>query len=420
MTVTTSAPDRDRIVPAGAPGIGVVLGCDSLAIRRSGVGRVTLEVARELRHTAGIGALRLWVGDRFREADLLDRLDDEGEMQGAAAGAPAVRPRPIRILIGRIPGVQALRRGKRQLGVRQDLDALRRACGGRLVYHEPNMIAKPFPGTTVVQVNDLSWLHHPEMHPRERIVWIERHIGRTLRQASRFVALSEFTANGLSKEFSVPRERIDIVPCAAGEIFRPHDEAEAAPVLARYGLLDRRYVLSVSTLEPRKNFDRVVEAHAALPADTRRHFPLVIVGGPGWGTTLANEKAERARRDGSLRLLGHVPDADLVAITSRASLFVYASLYEGFGLPILEAMRARAPVVASSTTATGETAGGAARLVEPLDPRAIMEGMREVLDDPARAQALRDRGEAHAARFTWRRTVSGLRTSWDQAFRDDA
>jgi len=143
--------------------------------------------------------------------------------------------------------------------------------------------------------------------------------------------------------------------------------------------------------------------------------PLVIIGGAGWGSTLASPQAEGARQDGSLRLLGHVSDADLVALYARAAVFAYVSLYEGFGLPVLEAMATGVPVLASSTTATAETAGGAARLVDPMEPDAISEGLRELVEDAALSAALSAKGLAHAADFTWDRTATDLIRTWRRA-----
>jgi alpha-1,3-rhamnosyl/mannosyltransferase len=189
----------------------------------------------------------------------------------------------------------------------------------------------------------------------------------------------------------------------------------AAPVLDRLKLADRRYILAVSTLEPRKNFDRLLAAHDMLPIGLRNDLPLVIVGGAGWGGVLDDSRADRARREGRLRLVGHISDADLAALYARASVFAFPSLYEGFGLPVLEAMAAGTPVVASSTTAVGEVAGDAAILIDPCDETALMRGLLDVTTDAARAAALRARGFVRAGEFGWDRTASVLIASCRRA-----
>ena len=258
--------------------------------------------------------------------------------------------------MGRIPGVQTLRRFKHG-GLNRRLGELSRSSGGRLVYHEPNMIIQPLRLPTVATINDLSWYHEPSWHPAERLEWIRRNLPGTLKRARRFVAISEFTRDAVVSELGIGRDRIDVVPLAPAAEFQPVSAERGAAVLERFGLADRHYVFSISTLEPRKNFDRLLNAHLSLPAALRQAAPLVIAGGKGWGKVLARPEAEAAVRDRSVRLLGHVEDAELVVLCARAGVFAYVSLYEGFGLPVIEAMAADTPVLASSTTAVGGSGG---------------------------------------------------------------
>jgi alpha-1,3-rhamnosyl/mannosyltransferase len=130
---------------------------------------------------------------------------------------------------------------------------------------------------------------------------------------------------------------------------------------------------------------------------------------------LTRPEADAAIQDGTVRLLGHVSDADLVALSSRAAVFAYVSLYEGFGLPVVEAMATAAPVLASSTTAVGEVAGDAALLVDPMDTDSITDGMRRLIEDPALADRLRMAGVARAAEYSWDRTIGHLVQSWTLA-----
>ena len=341
--------------------------------------------------------------------DVLDGLTD-GERPGLE-----LRPRPFRILVGRLPGVQSVRTNIHRRRLKSLIDHLVALNRGRLIYHETNMILKPFHGASVSHVHDLSWLHCRDMHPADRLRWIDNNIERTLRDAARFVSVSAFTANCLSQEFGIERDRIDVVPNAASSSFSPRSASQAAETLARHKLDDRSYVLSVSTLEPRKNLDRLLAAHLSLPPRIRARLPLVIVGGSGWGKTLGNGDAERAQRDGTLRLLGRLADDELVDITARSACFAYVSLYEGFGLPVLEAMATGVPVVASSTTATAETAGDAAFLVDPMSVEDIRAAIEQIVEDQSFADALGMKGIARAADFGWERTARGLMGSWAKA-----
>jgi glycosyltransferase involved in cell wall biosynthesis len=186
-------------------------------------------------------------------------------------------------------------------------------------------------------------------------------------------------------------------------------------VLRRYGLTDRHYVFSTSTLEPRKNFDRLLAAYLRLPERLRQRVPLVIAGGQGWGDVLNRADAQRAIAGGMVRMLGHVPDDDLPALCARASVVAYVSLYEGFGLPAVEAMATGVAVMASETTAVGELALGAAALVNPLDVVDMATKLQEILEDEDFSNALRDASLKRAGQYSWDATIAQLQQSWRRA-----
>ncbi len=397
-----------------SPRIGLLLGAESLLGRRSGVGRMTLQIARSARSDPGIAGLRLMLGGQPSGPDLLDGIRDEPEDHGPDSASRRLRA-IVASALAALPVVPAVRASWVRRGMNRASRALSAVTGGPVVYHEPNMIAQPFDGVTVLTVNDLSWALPDKLHPASRTAWIERRLPQSLAQATRLVAISEFTAREMVAQLGIRRERIDVVPLAPSPLFRTLAEAETAPVLARHGLHARRFVLSVSTVEPRKNFDRLLTAHAMLPLATRSAYPLVIAGGRGWGEALSGTVPARALADGHLRLLGHVPDADLVALYGRAAAFAYPSLYEGFGLPILEAMACGAPVITAGTTASAETAGDAALLVDPLDVAAIASALAATIEDATLAARLSAAGLARARGFTWERTVAALLATWRRA-----
>ncbi|MBS0559191.1 MAG: glycosyltransferase family 4 protein [Proteobacteria bacterium] len=390
------------------PAFGLLLGADGLTVRRSGVGRVILEAARLLRADPAVAELRLLIGAAAEPPDLVDRLD-------AIPPAPDRGLSPLRVALSAVPGLARLR----SLGLRRRLDRVAAdmavRTGRPVLYHEMNTIARPFSGPTVVTVHDLSFRADPALHPPARVAWMERRLPATLRQASRFAAVSAFTKAEMVARLGIAPDRIDVVEPGLAAEFRPTEEAAAAPVLARFGLADRAYVLAVSTLEPRKNFDRLLAAHLRLPAPLRARFPLVIAGGRGWGNVLEGADAERAIAAGTLRLPGFLPDADLIALYGRAAACAYPSLYEGFGLPALEAMACDTPLVTSATSALAGTAGDAALKVDPFDTAALSSALRQVLEDEALAADLRARGLIHASRYTWTRMTQGLIACWRRA-----
>ena len=251
---------------------------------------------------------------------------------------------------------------------------------------------------TVVVVHDLvAFIEGASA--QSRAARIERAtIARAMRRAAGLQCVSDATRTDLVARFPDVAPRAFTVPLAADARFR---EAGADPaVLARHGLQPQRYVLAVGTLEPRKNLPRLIAAWTQVDDVVRRDAVLALVGPRGWDddTTLA-----AARATGSVRLLGHVPEDELPSLYAGCACFAYPSLYEGFGLPVLEAMAAGAPVVTSSVSSLPEVAADAALLVDPRDAPAITSALERVLADPALADDLRARGRARAATFSWER-----------------
>jgi glycosyltransferase involved in cell wall biosynthesis len=229
----------------------------------------------------------------------------------------------------------------------------------------------------VVTFHDLAVLRHPGAFNRWTREYSRRVLPRVARAATRLIAVSEFTKRELLELLEAPEEKVRVIPNAVGEQFTAEGEAAEGD-----------YVLAVSTLEPRKNLERLVEAYRRARLDG---LPLLVVGAEGWGGV-------RVEGDG-VRWLGEVRDEELARLYRGARCVAYVSLYEGFGLPVLEAMACGTPVVAARNDALEEVAGGAAVLVDPLDPDAIAAGIAEALD---RGAELRERGLERAGAFDWR------------------
>lgn len=217
-----------------------------------------------------------------------------------------------------------------------------------------------------------------------------------LRRAKALLCISDATRVDLERIFPVARGKAQTIPLAADVSF-----AEPAAPAQREGL-DRPYVLAVGTLEPRKNLERLLDAWLLLDPEVRDAHVLALVGPRGWDDESIVRKAERA---GAL-LLGRVSDEELRALYAGAAAFAYPSLYEGFGLPPLEAMAAGAPVLTSNVSSLPEVVGDAAVLVDPLDVSAIAEGLTALLTDHALAERLRSAGRERARSFSWDRTAS--------------
>ncbi len=229
----------------------------------------------------------------------------------------------------------------------------------------------------VVTFHDLAVLRHPETFNRWTREYSRRVLPGVARAARRVIAVSEFTKRELLELLDVPEEKVRVIPNAVGEPFTADGEAAEGD-----------YVLAVSTLEPRKNLPRLVEGYRRARLNG---LPLLVAGAEGWGGV-------RVEGDG-VRWLGEVRDEELARLYRGARCVAYVSLYEGFGLPALEAMACGAPVVAGRTGALEEVSGDAAVLVDPHDPDAIAAALNEAI---VRSEELRTRGLERARTFDWR------------------
>ena len=263
------------------------------------------------------------------------------------------------------------------------------------------VVPLPKRAPTVVTVLDLIPLATRHYHPSATWRAVHRRlIERAARLGDRFVAISEFTKAELVRRCRVPPALVTVAPLGVDEVFTRESSAEAlADARARYGL-DGRFVLIGGGADPRKNARTAVAAYRRLPAAVRRDVAVAIVGASWHGREPADARDVRA--------LGHVPDEDMRALLTLADAFVFVSLYEGFGLPPLEAMACGAPVICSRATALREVVGDAAVLVDATDERGLTVALRELLSQESSRRELRARGRARAAAFSWERTASGF------------
>lgn len=366
----------------------LIIAGESLAPPITGIGQYTRALIAALAEDLALTGLRIYDGRRLMTP----------ETALAAATSPVRRAATMRRFFRRLPGLYELRQRLRNV-------FFQRLAAGAALYHEPNFILKPFAGPCVTTVHDLSHLVHPEFHPRERVRFLERHLPETLARASRILTVSNFSRAELINRLGVEPGKIVVTPLAAAQRFAPRDEEVAKPVLARYGLRWKRFVLSAATLEPRKNIAGLIAAYCRLPAAIRRTFPLALAGTVGWRENTFAAAIDELLKQGEAVKLGYVPDSDLPALMSACRCFAYLSFYEGFGLPLLEAQACGAVTVASANTALPEIAAPTCLLVEPHDIGAITAALRRALEDDALVAAARLAGPALAARYSWRATA---------------
>jgi glycosyltransferase involved in cell wall biosynthesis len=214
--------------------------------------------------------------------------------------------------------------------------------------------------------------------------------------------ISDCIKRELHKAYDFPPEKITVVyPAVDHASFRPDTPFEArASALAKYGL-DRGYIFSLSTLEPRKNFPRLIEAYSLLPDSIKIERPLVVAGGQGWKNQDIFATIRRLGLESRIKFLGYISETDRAPLMREASLFVLPSLYEGFGMPVLEAMACGTPVVTSARGALPEVGGEAVVYTDPLNVESICRGIRSVLENPDLSKRLSAAGASRAATFQW-------------------
>lgn len=275
-------------------------------------------------------------------------------------------------------------------------------AGGYNIYHETGFFPPDIGGRLPVvhTVYDLSLRRYAHTHPRERVCFYEFFVRRRLPHAAHVLAISEYVRQEILDEFRLDPQMVTTVPLAADPHFFPRPEERVAVTLARLGIA-KPYLLFAGTLEPRKNLKLLIEA---LPL-MRHDISLVLAGWSGWGDKAWLERLRASGLAQRVILSGYVDDEDLACLYSGAISLVYPSLYEGFGLPILEAMACGCPVVCSNTSCLPETAGDAALLVGPHDPEELAAALDQLVENDALQREMSARGRRRAAMFTWEQTA---------------
>ena len=258
---------------------------------------------------------------------------------------------------------------------------------------------------TLLTVHDLSFIRAPEAASPPLRRYLEAVVPRSARRADHLLADSHATKADLVELFATPADKITVLHAGVDSYFQPVPKPK--PVLAKYGLAEKRYLLSVGTVQPRKNYSRGIRALAALGANgADLHY--AIAGGPGWLRAEMDATIADTGMADRVHLLGFAPDADLPALYTGARALLMPSLYEGFGLPILEAMACGTPVIAGDKSSLPEVAGDAAILVDPLDVAAIGDAILRLESDERLRQRLIVAGYARARTFSWDRAAAKL------------
>lgn len=307
----------------------------------------------------------------------------------------------IRTTIGNLPGTQALysfvmdRRFERTAN---DIP------GG--VYHETNYVMKPYAGPCVTTVHDLSYIRYPQHHSDHLIEWLKNSLPKTLDRADCILTVSDIVREELIDHFNIPEHKVRTVYEGVEEGYKPRTQEETASVLSPLGLHHKQYVLLTATLEPRKGIDVLLDAWCLLPDALRRAFPLVLTGSSGWRNESLLRKLAVLIEEGTVRHLGYVPADVLRVLFSGASVFCYPSVYEGFGLPVLDAMSSGVPVICRAGTSMAEFSQGACDLCETGEPEELAMKLEMLLSSQTAQDGWAQKGLKQAAKFSWERCAA--------------
>jgi glycosyltransferase involved in cell wall biosynthesis len=271
------------------------------------------------------------------------------------------------------------------------------------LYHEPAFLTYRFEGPTVLSVHDLSWIRYSHAHPKERVRAMHKFFVPSLSRADLIITDTHFVKQELIDVFGVEASKIHPIHLAAEELFRPRLDEETKSILDSRGLLHGQYWLSVGTLEPRKNLKLLFEAFMQLSVKDRKRCPLVVMGMNGWGNESWQSQLQSMIDSGEVIYTGYLPRHEQAVIVSGAKALIYPSLYEGFGLPLVEAMQSGVPVIAANASCLPEVVGAAGLLVNPHDSDFLKEKLCELLDDKDILVKLTSKSLQRSADFSWRK-----------------
>jgi glycosyltransferase involved in cell wall biosynthesis len=359
---------------------------------RAGLGRYAESLARHLIAGDGGGQDYAFFYNRDRTVRSLAGLEDVPALTVRAG----YKPWRMAVLLGQWARV-----------------GFNRLVPGAALFHATEHLLMPLRGVpTVLTVHDLIFRRFPQYHKRLNYWYLDLAMPLYVRRADAIIAISECSRRDLIAAYGVSPEKVRVIYEAAAPQFAPPPVDEVARVRAQYGLPER-FLLTVGTIEPRKNLSRLLEAFEIL-ARQGEVDAWVIVGRPGWLYDDFFARLEASSWRDQVILAGFVPDEDLPAVNAAATVAVLPSSYEGFGLPVLEAMACGTPVVCSNVSSLPELGGDAARYFDPADVEAMVAALEKVLADGALRDEMRCRGLEQAARFSWKRAAQETRALYEQ------
>jgi len=375
----------------------LLINTESLLPPITGIGTYTLNLLKQYEGHKDFEAIECFSGHRFSTAA---QAIAGTEVDSGSSKLNKKRGSINHILRGSILAYRAREKLR---------NSLLRLKAGKLkgfVYHEPNFILKHHRGPAVATIHDLSFISHPQHHPAKRVAWLTSELPKTLERADMLITDSDQVRRELIELYGVNEKKIRAIHLGAAARYTPQDNVQTKSIMDRYGLQHGQYLLFVGTLEPRKGVETLVESWANLPAALKQAFPLVLAGAPGWGNKILQERINTLKQAEGLKQLSFVPASDLPALYAGAGAFVYPSYYEGFGLPVLEAMSCGVPVICTGDTSMSEITAEHALHIHAGNIEQLTEQIRHLIEDETLRNKLSAAGLIRARSFSWEKCAA--------------
>ena len=273
------------------------------------------------------------------------------------------------------------------------------------LYHGPNFMLPPMIESGVITVHDLSVMKFPETHPPARVAHFERDFANSIQLARHVITDTEQVRQELIAYAGLEPNRVTAIHLGVSSTYNPDRKRDAQSILGKWGITSGKYILLVATFEPRKRIDAALRAYQCLPDRTKRRYPLVLVGASGWQNEALHQMIADEQQKGFVRTLGFVPETHLPILYSAARLFLYPSIYEGFGLPPLEALASGVPTIVSDASCLPEVTQGAAMMINPDDYEGFAQSILKGLEDDEWRSSAIIHGLTVAAGYTWKNCI---------------
>jgi len=382
----------------------VVLGAGPLFRPATGIGNYTRNLASNLLHLQLVDELTLYANGAVLPGERLASLIDS-----SVESTPGRRSRPTSANteggVSKLSGYLASQRWalKAYQSLMPLVDRARLHSYRDAVFHSPNYLLPAFAGPTVVTIHDLSIQLYPQYHPAERVRFLDARIKDAAAKATHIITDSTCVRTEILEQFGIDEAHVTAIPLAAGEPFKPRSEEDCRRVLEALKIGYKQFFFFASTIEPRKNLLRICAAYRALRAAGKTDWPIIFVGGAGWESEAEHQEIQSLVQRGWAQYLGFVDAATLPILYSAAGALVFPSIYEGFGLPALEAQQSGSRVITSRGSAMAEFASEHDLLVDPLEVDSLIEGMASAveLESAGGGQTLQSGGSG----LSWQNTA---------------